>query len=292
MMIDQTDHSDVLKDYSRMTAIDSAYAMSVAFKARCKELETNLVAPDRTRKLHADDLDPLEVSSEAESAMKALSRGQTRYLAIMRSTDPKEDPVQVLVEQKNISEPRDSMRSVVHARMLKLVDLLHFSPKPSSYRVLDCKAYAVQRYGSTAEWKLAFETPQALRGKGDIEVETLYSLLRKDNQSPTPKGCSLDARFRLAAKIANSILHLHAAGWLHRNLCSDNIVCLRLASENVDALRVFTTLTFQASTSLEWTRCKNAPKFLKAADFDICIQIMERIPRSSTRRPSSTIVLV
>jgi serine/threonine protein kinase len=35
---------------------------------------------------------------------------------------------------------------------------------------------------------------------------------------------SLTARFNLAAKLANTVLYLHSAGWLHKNLRSENIV--------------------------------------------------------------------
>jgi hypothetical protein len=95
-------------------------------------------------------------------------------------------------------------------RVEQLVMLLKGKNPPAEFRIPDCVGYCRDvrnaRFGFIYESHLTSAIPQTLR-----------QLL-----SRTP--ASLKSRIRTARDLATSVLFLHAVGWLHKDLRSDNII--------------------------------------------------------------------
>lgn len=107
---------------------------------------------------------------------------------------------------KSIKGPADATRQQVE----RLVMLLKSENPPSEFRIPKCVGYCLDekhtRFGFIYENDFESAAPQTLR-----------QLL-----SRTP--LSLSSRVKTAKDLATSLLFLHAVGWLHKDLCSDNIV--------------------------------------------------------------------
>lgn len=116
-------------------------------------------------------------------------------------------------------------------RFLRLTELLRTSPKPGAYRILDCQGYARDDYRLEERYALVFSLPPNLKNVADVTFHTLHDLLRAKDDNVTPRNFPLAERYRLAGLLANSITHIHFAGWLHRGLESRNVVCLSSTSE-------------------------------------------------------------
>jgi hypothetical protein len=117
--------------------------------------------------------------------------------------------------EKNVSE---DFAHVLCSRVENLARLLHPAiRKPSSYGALDCIGfypdYIRSRYG------FVYNLPRA-----ETAPITLQQLLVKSSSNPYAVRPHLGARFILARLIARSLLQLHASGWLHKGLCSQNVL--------------------------------------------------------------------
>jgi len=113
---------------------------------------------------------------------------------------------------------------VLYSRVENLARLLHpATRKPSSYGALDCLGfypdYVHSRYG------FVYSLPRA-----ETAPVTLQQLLAKSCSNPYAARPHLGARFALARRIARSLLQLHASGWLHKGLCSQNILFFQPAT--------------------------------------------------------------
>lgn len=123
----------------------------------------------------------------------------------------KYDGQHVYVEKKqySASDVEGERGAKFMARMEHLV-LLLATPKPPSFRTLHCLG-SVQDPKSTS-WLFLFESPSHL------QPQSLLSYLQS---SFIP---SIDDRWHLATVIATTLLHLHAGGWLHKGLRSENVI--------------------------------------------------------------------
>jgi hypothetical protein len=137
----------------------------------------------------------------------------------------------VLIEwrtfERNVNE---DFAHVLYSRVENLARLLHpATRKPSSYGALDCIGfypdYVRSRYG------FVYSLPHA-----NTAPVTLQQLLVKAASNPLAVRPHLGARFALARRIARSLLQLHASGWLHKGLCSQNVLFfLPNAAESSDS---------------------------------------------------------
>jgi hypothetical protein len=169
-------------------------------------------------------------SSTAPSiAMSALT---------MPSTESRQRDIYVLKEKPVILEWRkhrgESPENVValRTRTAGLANLLGHTPKPQGFRVLDCIGYCddeiQERFG------LVYRIPGQLADtNATLEITSLRDLLQSRSQTKIPLP-SLRDRFSLAASLANAILQLHAAKWLHRHVSSANVVFLNCRSSTND----------------------------------------------------------
>jgi hypothetical protein len=133
----------------------------------------------------------------------------------------------VLLEYKKvgaIGETSDQTM-IITQRLFNLVNLLRITPKPSQYRILDCQGIVRHDTESEERYGLVFTLPSQLAIQSSLRFSSLQHLLRTEGQNTAPQHFPLEYRFELAARLANSIAYMHFAGWLHRNLTSESVVC-------------------------------------------------------------------
>ncbi|KAL4802184.1 prion-inhibition and propagation-domain-containing protein [Aspergillus unguis] len=131
----------------------------------------------------------------------------------------------VLVDWRDYEEHDPNIISIIHSRIASLSLLLSQTPKPKEFHVLDCIGYChdipQSRFG------LLFALPTL---DDEIpEIISLHDLLTR--QTSPPIFPTLDARFRLAHTLANSLLQLNSSKWLHRNLRSAHILFIKSTKE-------------------------------------------------------------
>lgn len=147
------------------------------------------------------------------------------------------DGERVLFEVKTTQETDQRILDIIDQRIQGLVSLLQISPKPSNFRVLDCKGYLRTpgaASSSATRYGLVFALPDDLRDHANTRVQTLHSILRPHGDNRVPVRFPLDTRFQLAARLATSVLQLHEAKWLHHNVTSGNIICLSSSAQDAD----------------------------------------------------------
>jgi hypothetical protein len=111
-------------------------------------------------------------------------------------------------------EPKDSAAGWLQTRA-KLLSAFLGSDCPECFRSLRCLGY----FNDIQMARYCFLYRYPTTAQGAPSTSTLQDLLRNDSMIP-----SLTARFNLAVELANTVLYLHSAGWLHKNLRSENIV--------------------------------------------------------------------
>ena len=99
-----------------------------------------------------------------------------------------------------------------------LAALLHHTPKPQGFRVLDCLGFL--DLGESNGFTLLFTFPYSTRNSRHT-TQSLSETLSLQYQP------SLQDKISLAQVIATSLYELHNAGWLHKAICSDNILFFR-----------------------------------------------------------------
>jgi len=99
--------------------------------------------------------------------------------------------------------------------------------QPTTYRILACEGYIDQRDHIPSRLGIAFNMPSLAPSRQDenIKARQYYSLHDylasqgfEDFEPP------LESRFKLARELARGFLQFHRLGWLHKSICSHNIV--------------------------------------------------------------------
>nr|RBQ88535.1 hypothetical protein FVER53263_20046 [Fusarium verticillioides] len=119
----------------------------------------------------------------------------------------------VLIEEKRV-QPR--MKSKLKPRVEALVLLLSQPPTPS-FQTFPCLGYTEEQGG----FRLVFRFPP-----GTDKPPSLLSVLSKSS-GPLP---DVGMRLRLAVQVCQTLLSFHTAGWLHKDMRSENILLVSPAS--------------------------------------------------------------
>ncbi|KAL3461992.1 prion-inhibition and propagation-domain-containing protein [Aspergillus heterothallicus] len=132
----------------------------------------------------------------------------------------------VLVEWREYGDERINGRtvlSILDHRIAELSILLGRKPKPEGFQVMDCIGYCHDEHNK--RFGLVYELPM-LEVEKPPDIVSLYELLQ-----PAPGADkvfpSLNDRFSLSRTLVNSVLQLHASGWLHRNLRSSHVLFIK-----------------------------------------------------------------
>lgn len=210
LIIDQPSNTANLDLLFQAKAISENYAAAARFKSMTIRQLGEAPSTPKASTLDSEHITPRGLEADR----------------IIGEIAEKSEKTKVLIEYKVIEASDSALQTVLKERLQHLVSLLQTAPKPSSYRVLDCKGYFSDGAKGQARYGLVFTLPTALSIAPDPTFHTLHSLLRSSTDNKPPTAFLLGPRFRLATLLANSLSHLHAAGWLHRSLTSHNILCL------------------------------------------------------------------
>ena len=142
-----------------------------------------------------------------------------RPRGILATTD--EGDIPVWIEWKAIGDfPPNSLRDKESAlRTVALAEMLHL-PKPATLCAPECVGYFDDREVSGAErYGWVFQMPEG--SDYDTRVVSLYEMLGQEGAGWKP---SLSQRVRMAGRLCEGVLDLHAVNWLHKGIFSDNVV--------------------------------------------------------------------
>ncbi|OCK99631.1 uncharacterized protein K441DRAFT_673186 [Cenococcum geophilum 1.58] len=146
-----------------------------------------------------------------------LSPDQERTIRVVRTNGNRGLGVfngqRVYLEFKEY-EPKDVAASWLQTRAKSLSAFLG-SDCPECFHSLRCLGY----FNDIQKSRYCFLYRYPATTQGTPSTSTLQDLLQNNSIIP-----SLTTRFSLAVELANTVLYLHSAGWLHKNLRSENIV--------------------------------------------------------------------
>ena len=119
----------------------------------------------------------------------------------------------------------------VKSRVNQLANLLKSSGS-SSVGTLECLGYIDQPKLSQFAFIYQFPLDAA-----PCEPLTLYSIIREHEERSKPIW-NLNARFKLAVRVASSICGFHADGWVHKNLRSQNLLFFKNSDTETDLISI------------------------------------------------------
>ncbi|KAF5697753.1 hypothetical protein FMUND_15307 [Fusarium mundagurra] len=186
-----------LHDSFTDTSVRNGLAASAGLKAQHVLLTSH--SGDAQQQAHADVLDPSQISG---IHMMTSNIGSALY---QENT--------VLIEEKRV-QPR--MKAKLKPRVEALVRLLSQPPTPS-FQTFPCQGYTEEQGG----FRLVFSFPS-----GTERPPSLLSVLSKSS-GPLP---DVGMRLRLAAQVCQTLLSFHTAGWLHKDMRSENILLVSTTS--------------------------------------------------------------
>jgi hypothetical protein len=175
------------------------------------------------------------------------SQLERRYCGWYRLSDANAPKIKIWVESTSIEPKRyydldggpdqNTMR-----RFQALVTLLRESQQTSQFRALPCLGYYQQTRVPTnartspfqLHYGLVFCLPHGL--DPGAHIASLRQLLDRGFNASHNTVPSLSERLKLMRILSQSVERLHAVGWLHKALCSDNILffCLTDMAMDVD----------------------------------------------------------
>jgi hypothetical protein len=147
---------------------------------------------------------------------------ELRDWARPKQVDPLSRNDFLMIEWRQYDPRRGEEHKVdLQARIEALVKMLREKPGSDSFRVFDCLGYFMD--SSSPRFGLTFRLPSDYRLGRDPAPMSLFELLT-DYANDIPY---LGDRFRLAYLLAESVHALHSTCWLHKNICSRNILLFR-----------------------------------------------------------------
>ncbi|OAA55764.1 HET-s/LopB domain protein [Cordyceps fumosorosea ARSEF 2679] len=197
----QSNSHATLDAAARDAKVDPALAALTLLKVESLRLE------QRSDQLaSADPEEPTYVIVEGSEAWKG-SRGTAFYFN--EEKFPRRVPV--LVEKKEVPSEGGYQRH--HERIRNVARLLSMKGKPREMRTLDCLGVVSVGDETLTTHKLLYRLPAA-------RFFTLSSILNGQRAAPLPLG----KKFACAKVLCRAVLWVHLAGWLHKNICSSNVV--------------------------------------------------------------------
>ncbi|RSL41847.1 hypothetical protein CEP54_015693 [Fusarium duplospermum] len=126
----------------------------------------------------------------------------------------------VLIEEKRV---QSRMKAKLKPRVEALVQLLSQPPTPS-FQTFPCLGYTEEQGG----FRLVFQFPSSTE-----QPLSLLSVLSRSS-GPLP---DVGTRLRLAAQVCQTLFSFHTAGWLHKDVRSENILLVPSPScQSIDRL--------------------------------------------------------
>ncbi|RGP65951.1 hypothetical protein FSPOR_6973 [Fusarium sporotrichioides] len=172
-----------------------------------------------TQQGHSDDGTSERLPAETPSVLDPSQLSSIHMMtSIIGSARYQGDTV--LIEEKRV-QPR--MKAKLKPRVEALVRLLSQPPTPS-FQTFPCLGYTEEQGG----FRLFFRFPP-----GTEKPLSLLSILSRSS-GPLP---DVGTRLRLAAQVCQTLLSFHTAGWLHKDMRSENILLVSpTSSTSIDRL--------------------------------------------------------
>lgn len=132
----------------------------------------------------------------------------------------KRQPKEYVIVEKKSKSVCDTDPGTARKELRTLVRQLATANKQSSFHVLHCRGF----YEIDDFFGLIFDPPLV-----DCKSRSLQSLLTMENIELT---YDMQSRVDVAKALAWTVFHLHSVGWVHKSLCSKNIVFFRKRGKN------------------------------------------------------------
>jgi hypothetical protein len=145
-----------------------------------------------------------------------------RSWARQKHVDPLSGPDFLLIEWRQYDLKGGEKSKVdLQARIEALVKMLREKPRSDSFRVFDCLGYCMDN--SAPRFGITFRLPSDYNLERDSVPMSLFEVM-----TDYPKDIPyLGDRFGLAYLLAESVHALHTTGWLHKSICSRNVLLFR-----------------------------------------------------------------
>ncbi|KAH7006944.1 hypothetical protein EDB80DRAFT_880465 [Ilyonectria destructans] len=145
--------------------------------------------------------------------------GNLRKLGILKTNQS----IGILQEWKlGQTNWREDEKSTARDRVDQLASILCLENKPGRLRSLDLVAYAISDGGEGERKRLDFcfmyhLPPLTNRNSEPLTLQA--ALVRPEGKRPT-----LPQRFNIAVMLAESVIEFHLCNWLHKAVCSSNVL--------------------------------------------------------------------
>jgi hypothetical protein len=137
----------------------------------------------------------------------------------------------LLIEWREYDLGRGQQSKVdLQLRLEALVKMLRERPRSDSFRVFDCLGYFIDN--TAPRFGLTFGLPSDYSLGRDPAPMSLFEVLSGYPNNPPYLG----DRFRLAYLLAESLHALHSTCWLHKSICSRNILLFRRNQQAVQGI--------------------------------------------------------
>jgi Prion-inhibition and propagation len=223
--------------------LDAQESRTTKLLAACADLR-------RAALLSSNDLSPsfgeeLRWLSTCVQPSKSLNSGDPklanqRHIASVKGAD--DSTRSVILEWRYVDRDFSEEQKQVCRSRIKALAVLLSSSKSSELGLLKCIGFfkddqpVIERYGLLLEVpSLQNQQPAQIPTSLDHQKNRLYSPHEYiDATTKTPP--LLGDRFRIASALCNIVLQIHASNWLHKAICSSNVVFLdkTLESSNAD----------------------------------------------------------
>jgi serine/threonine protein kinase len=153
------------------------------------------------------------------------------------------DRQRVLVEERSYDSKWTSIPDAdefadrgkeVFDRVQELAKLFQMRPKPKDMRVLNC--LGVYHLPALTKFGFVYEFPHLQQEEKDIEPVSLADLIR-DTKDPE-RNPTLNDKFALSKAIASCVHSLHLTGWLHKSICSSNLIYFNKLGQDLTKLNL------------------------------------------------------
>jgi HET-S-like prion-inhibition and propagation protein len=163
-------------------------------------------------------------NSRRLSSVHPLSPSRPRLLQGVRALNTQRgigvyQNIPVYIEWKHISPQDTGTRALQIDTRIACLATLMSAEKSSAFRSLVCIGYFEDT--SMLRYSLMYRLPKNIEPQ-NCTVPSLLELFYDEQCKP-----SLSARIQLAYALSFTLLCLHAAGWLHKGICSDNVIVFR-----------------------------------------------------------------
>ena len=166
--------------------------------------------------------------------------------------------VKLLVERMQYHESWFSRSEELVERISSISSLRSHPRIKDVVPILECNGYYHDI--SNHEFHIAHRLPSFAKGSDPKSLYTIFRDCRIRLDLP-----SLTQKFDLAIKLVSSVLNLHKAGWLHKNICSFNIVCFpEVFSPAIACIGTPWIIGFNYSRSNEKTAFTEGPGYERA----------------------------